>query len=308
MNNLTSMIQGVRHSKTSIHGLLGILLEQFTGLSPSPLPLYIARSAPMSTEPKWHHWHPNTEVFFQLQGNNQFRTPTESFIQKRGDVVIMPDHTPHQETPVYHKNQWSHIVLALKKDAFTFHLTVESPQAASGKRTIAATQAATDNGLLLKGLIHEVIRTSSSSLQQNLFQAFCGLLLDQLSEQQSQGIAEQTLPLISRHLSDPDFSVGFAAEQLGCHPDSLSRSFKKKSGISFREYLCQQRMLLAESLLLQKHLEIAEVANLCGYRDHSYFSAEFRRHAGSPPSTYRNRQRWLSTQQQSQSGSDAKGD
>lgn len=291
MNNLTPLIQKVRNAETSVHQLLSALLAPLNNRFPHSLSLYVAAASPVTTDPDWTHWHPNTEVFFQLQGSHHFQTPVESFTQQPGEIVIMPAHTPHQETPVRRNNRWSHLVLALKGNTSTFHLTVESSQLPKGRQTIAAAQTVADHGLLQKGLIHEIIRTSNRSLQLVLFQAFCGLLLEQLSEPPQQGIADQVLPLLSRYLSDPDFSAGSAAAQLGCHPDSLSRSFKKKFGLSFREYLWRQRMLLAESLLLQEHLEIAEVANLCGYRDHSYFSAEFRKHAGSPPRVYRQHQR-----------------
>lgn len=290
MNNLTYLVAQSRQSPDQLHQLFGYLIAQYSEFANSEhTPLTVAQPSLETKQQNWSHRHDNIEIFFQLQGRNQFQTPQETFTQVSNSVVIMPPRTPHIETPQYERKQWSHLLLALKPDAFLFHLTVESPDPTTSKRIIAAGQIVVDNALLLKGLIHEMIRHPQPKVQRLLFCTFCNLLHIHLNQSNNQSIAEQTLPIIARNIANPDLSVGYVAQQLGCHPDSLSRSFKKKFQLSFREYLCQQRMLLATSLLQQQYLEIAEVARLCGYRDHAYFSAEFRQHTGTTPTTYRNR-------------------
>ena len=46
------------------------------------------------------------------------------------------------------------------------------------------------------------------------------------------------------------------------------------------------RMQVAADLLSDHALPVAEVAGLCGYHDHSYFSRVFRDTYGLPPSRY----------------------
>lgn len=285
MNNLTSLIQSTHSLETSIHTLLAYLLNQIS--SSDQIQLRVAAPSLHIAHAHWSHWHENTEVFFQLEGFNAFQTPVEKFNQYAGEVVIMPARTPHKETPHYENQRWSHLVLAPKSEFFYFHLSTGTPQTLKKKQTSAASQISTNNGILLKSLLSEMIRTESTRLRHRLFLAFCELLIDQLISKSSQNITDRSLTLISRSLSNPDLSVNAIAHELGCHPDSLSRSFKKQMNLSFREYLHRQRMLLAESLLPDLRLEVSEIANLCGYRDHSYFSAEFKRYTGVSPTGYR---------------------
>jgi len=72
---------------------------------------------------------------------------------------------------------------------------------------------------------------------------------------------------------------------------ALSRSafferFSRAVGIAPMEYLLAWRMALAKSLLRQKEVGVAEVAERVGYSSASTFSVAFTRHVGMPPTRY----------------------
>lgn len=69
----------------------------------------------------------------------------------------------------------------------------------------------------------------------------------------------------------------------------FSRLFRKRTGVSFIDYLTQVRMEQAKKLLRSPDARINEVAIAVGYQDSRYFSQLFRKIVGSKPTEYRNR-------------------
>ena len=70
-------------------------------------------------------------------------------------------------------------------------------------------------------------------------------------------------------------------------PDYLSLCFKKKTGINFKEYLCNLRIRKAEELLMRPEFKITEIAELVGYNDSGYFIKVFKNRLGCTPRQYR---------------------
>ncbi|MBP3361068.1 MAG: response regulator [Clostridia bacterium] len=71
-------------------------------------------------------------------------------------------------------------------------------------------------------------------------------------------------------------------------PTYFSRIFKKKTGIGFLEYITQQRMILAKTLLEQTTLHVKEIMYKLSYNDEKYFRQIFKNFTGYSPTEYRN--------------------
>jgi len=99
-----------------------------------------------------------------------------------------------------------------------------------------------------------------------------------------------------------------AVQELNMHPERkieieplakaafLSESrfihlFRRETGSSVSEYVCNIRMDNAKKLLTETELPLSEIMARCGYADQSRFCRKFREHAGMPPGRYRNRYR-----------------
>jgi AraC family transcriptional regulator, regulatory protein of adaptative response / methylphosphotriester-DNA alkyltransferase methyltransferase len=67
----------------------------------------------------------------------------------------------------------------------------------------------------------------------------------------------------------------------------LQRAFAEAGETSFRTYLQRIRMERAADLLREGEAPVNQVASAVGYRQPAQFAKAFRRHHGSPPSTYR---------------------
>ena len=93
--------------------------------------------------------------------------------------------------------------------------------------------------------------------------------------------------LILEQLSNPNLALGELAKQLGFSTNYLSLLIKKELGMSFQEYVTQQRIQKAKRLLLSTDMKIYEVALAVGIEDMNYFSYRFKSIVGVSPKSYR---------------------
>jgi AraC-like DNA-binding protein/ligand-binding sensor protein len=77
------------------------------------------------------------------------------------------------------------------------------------------------------------------------------------------------------------------AKNVYLSPTYFSKIFKQEIGESFNTYLNRMRVEKSKALLLQKDLQLVEIANLLGFEDQSYFTKVFKQIAGVSPNRYR---------------------
>lgn len=105
------------------------------------------------------------------------------------------------------------------------------------------------------------------------------------SEQQTWLAQLETV--LSEHLNDQRFSVGFLAEKLDLSRHTLNRRLKAKVGLTTTQYLQEFRLHHARQLLESgKVLTVSAAAQACGIMDVKYFSQLFKKRFGQPPSYY----------------------
>ncbi len=82
-------------------------------------------------------------------------------------------------------------------------------------------------------------------------------------------------------------TLGELAEEVGVHPVTLARAFRRTYGCSLGEYLRRLRIDRAAAQLAGSDRSLAEIALGAGFADQSHFSNVFRRQTGMSPSAYR---------------------
>lgn len=86
---------------------------------------------------------------------------------------------------------------------------------------------------------------------------------------------------------DQEIRLITLAELVNLSEYYLCRAFKRSMGISLHQYLIQQRVERAKSLLKRRELTLAEIAQRCGFSSHSHLTRQFKRWLGATPSELR---------------------
>ncbi len=93
---------------------------------------------------------------------------------------------------------------------------------------------------------------------------------------------------LQSNLSDSELSLTGVASYFYMNSSYLSRVFKQKKGISFREYINKLRMEKASEFLKDTDIKLYEIGKKVGIQDPNYFSLLFKKYMGMSPSEYRN--------------------
>ena len=106
-------------------------------------------------------------------------------------------------------------------------------------------------------------------------------------EHKSKYITE-TMEYIKMHYNDPDICLASMAQNMEISEGHLSHVFKKETNLGPLNFLTHYRIYQAKLLLADCRIKIYEVAERVGYKDIGYFSAIFKKIAGTSPSEYQN--------------------
>ena len=93
---------------------------------------------------------------------------------------------------------------------------------------------------------------------------------------------------IADHM-DGDLSLITIADAVHFHPVYLSRIYKETSGMSLSDYIANQRLSAACSMLRSSQLQISAIARATGFTSSNYFSRWFRKRVGITPQEYRDK-------------------
>ena len=91
---------------------------------------------------------------------------------------------------------------------------------------------------------------------------------------------------IDSHYHEP-LKIKDLAAMLFLSTSYLSRLFRKRTGLSIKQYLQNVRLNAAAKALLTSNALVKEIAHAVGYQDTNYFSVAFHKHFGLTPSDYK---------------------
>lgn len=82
-------------------------------------------------------------------------------------------------------------------------------------------------------------------------------------------------------------SLDEVARDLFLSRAQFTRTVRRETGLSFNEFLLQQRLIEAQNLLRDSQWSVAAIADFVGFRSVSHFRTAFRQTTGSTPLEYR---------------------
>lgn len=121
-----------------------------------------------------------------------------------------------------------------------------------------------------------------------LTQATCHML--ELKKNQIDRKVDDIIYNIKRYINEnlaKDLSLTRLSEYTTLSNSYLSHIFKESTGTNVVDYITEQRMIRAKSLLETTVLNIEVVASSCGYGTPHYFSKKFKQYFGLTPRSYR---------------------
>lgn len=77
------------------------------------------------------------------------------------------------------------------------------------------------------------------------------------------------------------------ASSVGLSRYHFARRFRVSVGTTPHEYVLQQRVARAQTLLTRTNYPLLDIALICGFADQSHFNRVFKKHVGVPPGHYR---------------------
>ncbi len=111
--------------------------------------------------------------------------------------------------------------------------------------------------------------------------------IDETLSKSPKEVVEECTAYILQNLNNETLSVNELAAHFYLNPIYLNRIFKKEKNISISQFIIQEKMSLAASLLKNPASSAVAVANQVGYPNYSYFSTIFKKYYGCTPSQYR---------------------
>ena len=97
---------------------------------------------------------------------------------------------------------------------------------------------------------------------------------------------------IDDNLSDAELDLGKISNAFYVNSSYIRKIFKNELGITFSDYIINERMQKAKELLRSEDdIAISRIAEITGYSDAGYFSKCFKKYVGMSPSQYANREK-----------------
>lgn len=145
--------------------------------------------------------------------------------------------------------------------------------------------------------IHELYRNCGELPAARMVDV-CYRILENITEARSSAEREQdgkyfgkyiegALNYINENLADESLSIVSAATHVYLNPVYFGRVFKNSMGVSFKQYLMQQRIQFARQLLQDGEDSISLICEKIGISNLSYFSQVFKQYTGYMPTEYR---------------------
>ena len=130
-----------------------------------------------------------------------------------------------------------------------------------------ASQVATK--LKIMELLVEILRSDSTAVEK-------------APHTQAAALIYKTMVWVRNHYAE-DMDERELARSLGMSYSYFSRSFKRVTGMTFKQYLNRTRVNQAEKMLCRGSISVSEVATRCGYNSISYFISVYKGITGKTP-------------------------
>ena len=133
----------------------------------------------------------------------------------------------------------------------------------------------------------EQIRKSQECIEiiREMFFTYCRLV-NETSTKNFSPIVQESILYITNNLQNP-LTLDLIAKVENVSKGYLSTIFKKDTGKTITQFICEKRIEQATFLLTSTNLKVQTIAQQCGFLDLQYFSKQFKKVVGVSPLDYK---------------------
>ena len=150
-----------------------------------------------------------------------------------------------------------------------------------------------ENALQLRSQVEDILREFECKklFYGDIVSAMFKMVIFELMRITIQGVkgsrtVDMALEYIHSHYSE-NIDNESVAHHVGYHSYHLNRLIKTATGTTLRQYIIKHRISVAKRYLEQTELSVFDISELCGYKNFSNFSVDFKKKTGMSPSVYR---------------------
>lgn len=222
------------------------------------------------------HKHNNWELIYCTEKCGKFIFDDAQISYGVGDIVVIPPDTPHRNVS---ENGFTNIHLNIDNTTLPFRHPVMIQD--DSNQTIL--HLFSDAHYLYRSELAD--KTEFLTSYGNLIVHF--MIANQRSHQKNP-IIDQIEQSILQNYTDFNYKLDEIIGSMPYCSDYLCRVFRKEKGVTPHKFLNNMRLQSAAAMLRSDYStsSIAEVANLCGFRNPLYFSRLFKRKYNLSPTEY----------------------
>ncbi|MGN0357194.1 MAG: helix-turn-helix domain-containing protein [Blautia sp.] len=254
------------------------------------------------------HYHPEIEIFFVVGGSAQITVKNRSYELEQEDIIVVNSGEVHSV-----ESSMNSIVCDVRFSCRrVLELTGENMCIFECNSRADRSRPYSTIRTVMREVIYRYIKQEPGKTDCLKISALYKLL-DCLIE----NYRDESVTLVSGHKLDDSarvqqiyqyvnqnyqygINMSELADQLYLSTSTLSRVFKKETGIYFADYVSHVRMSHAVDELLQTEKSITMIAVDCGFSNPSVFNRSFKELYGVTPSDYRAQKKEQMRQQEEQ--------
>ncbi|MGX7680064.1 AraC family transcriptional regulator [Jatrophihabitans sp. DSM 45814] len=226
------------------------------------------------------HTHDLHQIEYAFQGVVEVETRTAHYFLPPQKAVWIPAGLAHQTT------------LRRVRTMSVFFDPRMVPSADDRARVLAVSPVFRE--MIVYAARWPITRALSDRVADSYFTALANLIFEWLDYETPFSVPTSTDPLIASIMSYTTSHLDHVPIRdlclaVGVSERTLRRRFQADTGMTWRQYLLQMRLLSAMALLTEQGRSVVDVATTVGFDSASAFTRAFTRYTGETPSTYRHR-------------------
>ena len=234
-----------------------------------------------------NHSHDTYEIYYITKGNCCYFIKNKTFHLAPGDIIIIPPGVTHNTE--YHNTVHSRMLINC-----SHHYIPEATKNEVSSTPFLYRNPDTVDDLddIFKKIKHEY--TYNDEVSDKVLTCYVHLLFFYIKRNsklnpptnENRHYIEDALEYIQGNFTS-HITLDDLAGRYFISTEHFSRTFKKKTGFNFNEYLNIIRLQKAEALLKQLNATpITQIAAQCGFNDSNYFSLKFKKLYGISPKKF----------------------